>query len=487
MNRSILIVICDFLLVSLLVFSSPDINRVTGEGPQRTPKFELTTNQPPPTGGQDLAAVMKLALNDERRSRDQLQTELARSREAAIQQQAMLSEREKQVQSVQERLRTTAEESLRLEQQRANLQLQQANLQQQFAEAQTNIEVLSRQLQSSSSEALLSKEKLAQMEVEARKKAEQSAALQQQLSQLASSNQVVLAEKQQLATQLQVAEVEKRHATEQVAHMTEEVKTEREEKAKLAEGVKVLASKSGELATEIRDNRPLTANSIFNEFLTNRVDARFVAVRPGVFGDATRSRDTKTVLVNDGTNTFALCHVQDTPLTLAEIGTEWEGLTGTLSRNATRLNIRSLSFCWPDPRVVLMPVTDTEARQLGCRVYRVSSDPFKFQDTVVVGAQAGYYGECKFEIDQSTPDYVKLDRNVLKGLFGKFNPSRGDLIFSKTGELLGIMANDTYCLRIRTFDATATVRFGQDVRPQHTGLVLSELYAQVSQLPSKLQ
>jgi hypothetical protein len=30
-----------------------------------------------------------------------------------------------------------------------------------------------------------------------------------------------------------------------------------------------------------------------------------------------------------------------------------------------------------------------------------------------------------------------MDRNSLKGLFGKFNPSRSDLVFSRTGELLG--------------------------------------------------
>jgi hypothetical protein len=149
--------------------------------------------------------------------------------------------------------------------------------------------------------------------------------------------------------------------------------------------------------------------------------------------------------------------------------------------------IKTLSFCWPDPRIVLMPLSPAEARQLGCRVYRISADPYKFQDTVVVGAEEGYYGECRFEIDSSTPDYVKLDRNVLKGLFGKFNPSRGDLVFSRTGELLGIMANGTYCLMIRGFDATATLRFDQNIRAQHTGAMLSGLYSQVAQLPVKLQ
>jgi hypothetical protein len=231
----------------------------------------------------------------------------------------------------------------------------------------------------------------------------------------------------------------------------------------------------------------LTANNIFSEFLTNRVTANITAVRPGLFGDATRSRDTKTVLVSDGTNVFALCHVQDTPLTFSDPGTEWETLAGTLTRNSGRLVIKTLSFCWPDPRIVLMPLSPAEARQLGCRVYRISADPYKFQDTVVVGAEEGYYGECRFEIDSSTPDYVKLDRNVLKGLFGKFNPSRGDLVFSRTGELLGIMANGTYCLMIRGFDATATLRFDQNIRAQHTGAMLSGLYSQVAQLPVKLQ
>jgi len=135
----------------------------------------------------------------------------------------------------------------------------------------------------------------------------------------------------------------------------------------------------------------------------------------------------------------------------------------------------------------LIPVTQAEARTLDCKVYRVSSDPYKFQDAVLVGTKEGYYGECRFEIDLTTPNYVKLDRSVLRGLFGKFNPTRGDLVFSRTGELLGVMANDTYCLMIRKFDSAATVRLGQDVRAQHTGSVLAQLNSQVNQLPVKLQ
>ena len=492
MNRSILIVICDFLLLSLLVFSTVDINKIGESGAERPIKLDLGTNQA--DNGKDLASVMRLALNEERRSRDQLLGELAKSRETATQQQALLGEREKQVQTVQQQLQSREQEAQRLneqlqsrEKETQQLQQQQSALQQQFVAAQTNIQTLSQQLQTTSSDAVLSKERLAAIQEELRKQADQAAALQQQLAQLAKSNQMVLNEKLQLATQLQVTEAERRSATQQVALAREDLKAEREEKAKLAEGVKALASKSGELAKEVRENRPLAPNTIFTDFLTNRVEASFSASRPGVFGDATRNKETETVLVTDGTNEFALCHVQETPLTLWNPGTDWDGLTGALSRNTSRIPIHAMVFCLRDPRVVLLPLSPAEVRQLGCRVYRVSSEPFKFQDAVLVGAREGYYGECKFEIDLTTPGYVKLDRSVLRGLFGKFNPSRGDLVFSRMGELLGVMANSTYCMMLDNFDGAARFKFGQDVREQRTGSTLAQLYSMVSGLPVKLQ
>src|SRR5512137_2953232 len=101
MNRSILIVICDFLLVSLLAFSTVDINKVADEGATRRLQVEINTNQQPESG-KDLAAVMRLALNEERKNRDLLMGELARSREAANRQQNLLSDREKQAQALQQ-------------------------------------------------------------------------------------------------------------------------------------------------------------------------------------------------------------------------------------------------------------------------------------------------------------------------------------------------------------------------------------------------
>jgi hypothetical protein len=476
MNRSILIVICDFLLVSLLVFSSVDVNNIADNGVTKPMNVGAVaaTNQGA-NGDNDLANAMKVALEEERKSHDQLESELAHARQD-------VNQRDQQVQTFQLQLQARDQDA-------QHLQAQQASLQQQYASAQNNLQNLNQKLQTTSSEAALSEQQLEAMKLEASRQAEQASALQSQLSQLARSNQAVLAEKQQLSTQLQLAEVEKRAATEQAAQMQDEVKAEREEKAKLADDVKVLATKSGELATEIRQSQPLAPNEIFNDVLTNHVEARFVAQHSNALGfDANKRKETDTVLVTDGTNTFALCHVQETPFSFwAPASEQWQELAGWLVHDSAEVSIKSLSFFWPDPRVVLIPVSADDARQLGCKVYSISKDPYKFQDAVLIGAKNSYYGECRFQIDQTTPAYIKLDRSMLKGLFGQFNPSRGDLVFSQTGELLGVMANSSYCMMIRGFDSTATLQFGPDVRAQHTGDTLSRLYSFVSGMPNKLQ
>jgi hypothetical protein len=53
--------------------------------------------------------------------------------------------------------------------------------------------------------------------------------------------------------------------------------------------------------------------------------------------------------------------------------------------------------------------------------------------------------------------------------------------------LLGIMANNTYCLVLHNFDAMATFNFGPDVRAQDTGDTLAALGSVVQQMPAKLQ
>ncbi len=473
MNRSILIVICDFLLVSLLAFSTIDINKVSQAG---APQLVQTPAKPDQVTGhqEDLGNVMRLALVEERRNRDQLLGELSRTR-------SIVTEQSQQIQSTRSQLQNK-------EQLAAQLSQAQTNLQRQFTAAQSNIANLNEQLHATTVETIITKEQRAAMEAEARKQAEKAAALQQQLAKLQKNNESMQSDRQALANQLQMSEASNRSALAQMSQLQEEVEAQRRENVRLADGVKVLAAKSSDLAREIHDTRPLTPNMIFEDISTNRVLASFTGVRSGIFGiDSSKDKQADLILVTDGTNIFALCHVQDTPLTLWNPGTQWQELRGTLRHGSSTCPIRSLSFDLMDPRIVLMPVPAAEAHSLGCKVYHFSRDPYVFQDAVVVGTRENYYGECKFQIDLTAPQYLKMDHNSLKGLFGKFNPSSGDLVLSKSGELLGVMANNNYCAIIHHFQAAATFRFGPDSRHQATAQTLSNLYTVVADLPFKLQ
>jgi hypothetical protein len=460
MNRSILIVICDFLLLSLLTFST-DLSKIVGQGESTSTVKVREASKPPENSGKDLAAVMKQALAEEQGNREQLQAELAQARETARQQEEQAAQQTRQVQQLMEQL-----------------QQQRTELEKQYALAQTNIQTLTQRLQSSASETSMTKEKLAAREAELQKQKVVASSLQQQI--------------ELLNNRLQSAEAEKRLTSGQIAMMQQQVQAEQAQNARLVEGYRSLATNNNTVnnisntRVEFRDDRGLTANTIFDDLVKNRVQTSFNAVRTGLFGtDSSRNKISQTVLVTDGANTYALCHVQDTPLTLADRGTDWQGLTGLLIHNQTQIAIRSLSFHVQDPRVVYMPITKAEAAQLGCKVFTISSDPYKFQDAVLVGAQEGYYGQCSFQIDLTTPEYVKILRN--KPLFGKFNPSRGDLVLSRVGELLGVMANDTYCLVLHEFAESESLQFGPSLQNQHTGEVLSRMYSYAYQLPSRLQ
>jgi hypothetical protein len=473
MNRSILIIICDFLLVTLVAFSNFD-----------APKAPETRVAPAPTirgGSEDLMGTLKSALEDEQQTREKLTQDL-RTQEQA------LTEREQKIRQFQENLRKSEENAKQIDQQRASLA-------QQVSDAQTNLQEMQTKLTTASTQNLLSQEKLANLQADLAKREQETQNLQQKLSATEKAAQAAQVEKQQIATQLQVSEAEKRLTREQVAELRTAVVTEKQEKAKLQEtatalatNVGALAQKSGELTQEIRENRPLAPNTIFNQFLTNRITARFEALRSGLLGrDVKKDKVSQCILFTDGSQTYTLLHVEDTPLLIWNPGTDWNRLTAVLQHGNVAFSGVRLSFLAQDPRVVVIPIGTPQAQQYGVKIYKAAADPFKFQDAVIIGANEGYYGECKFQIDTTTQNYVKVDRNLLKGLFGKFNPSRGDLVFTRTGELLGIMVNGEYCAVLNKVVPTRTIQLGNDVSGQQTGQTLSQLYDRIFQMPQKLQ
>jgi hypothetical protein len=285
-------------------------------------------------------------------------------------------------------------------------------------------------------------------------------------------------ERERIAGQLKVAETEQKMTQQQLASAQQEKEQIQKVASELAEGVVQFAEKQGELTKEIRENRPMSANSIFADFITNRVNTDFRADRSGILGrSVSKDSQARTILVSDGAQTYALYHVADTPFRLEEFGKNWERFIVHLYRGNTILPMDKIHFLSMDPRVVVIPVTAGQAQQLGARVYQTVKDPYKFQDALIIGADEGYYGECRFALDPSNRGYLKMDRSVLGRMVGKFNPSR----------LIGIMVNKQYCALLTTFTPTATIPAGSNLSAEAIGTRLSAMERDLRTLPLDLQ
>jgi hypothetical protein len=464
MNKTLLLIMCDFLLLNLLALTRWEKAEPTR--PQQPPAPVVQQGAAPASKDQDLVDVMKLSLEDEKAQREQLL---------------------KQLEQTQSTLQSREENLDKLQSERTQLSTTLATTQQQAAQ-------LAQKVEESSRDAAVSRDRLAQMQKDLEQRQAEAERQKQQLTQLEQQQVQARDRIESLNVAVKVAEQEKQMLRETATTLKGQVEAERQERLKvqetttqLAQGVGQMAEQSTKLTQEIRENRPINANTLFSDFLANRVQTMFTAYRGSFLGAVNRPRETKTVFVTDGKRTFALLHVDDTPFAIREAGPDWEKVTATFTKGGYQASAPSINFLAVDPRIVVMPVDEKQVQQLGTKVYQVAADPFKFPEVVLISNGGAGYGEVSFRLDPALPHYVRVDNRLFKRLFGDFAPSRGDLVLSKTGELLGIMANSDYCVILNDFAPTKILRTGDAVKEQHTGAMFSEIDAYLRSLPFKLQ
>jgi hypothetical protein len=464
MNKTLLLIICDFLLLNLLALTRWE--DAEPARPQQAPVQADPNAASPASKDQDLVDVMKLSLEDERAQREQLA---------------------QQLESTQQTLQSR-------EQNLSQLQSERTQLSSSLAETQRNAAELSQRVENASRDAAVSKERLTQMQRELEQRQAEAERQRQQLSELEKQQTEARQRIESLNVAVKVAEQEKSMLRETAETLKGQVEVERQERIKvqaattqLAQGVGQLAEKSTELTKEIRENRPINANVLFDEFLKNRVQTTFTANRPTFIGDVNRVKDARTIFVSDGRETYALLHIDDTTFSLREPGADWRRIGVTYSKDGYRGPVPLMHFLSVDPRIVALPVDPAQVQAIGAKVYQTALDPFKFPDAVLISNGGAGYGEVAFKLDASQPSYVRMDNRLMKRLFGDFAPSRGDLVLSKTGELLGVMVNNDFCVVINNFLPTKTIRTGENVTGQNTKEVFDTLSARLRSLPLKLQ
>lgn len=464
MNKTLLLILCDFLLLNLLALTRWE--KAEPARAKQPPVPEIAANAA--TKDQDLVEAMKLSLADERATREQLAQKLSSTESSLAQRNQNLT----QLQAEREQLATS------------------------LTATQRNATELSQKVTAATRDASMTKQQLDRIQKELEDKRAEAERQKQALDTLTQQQAEARQKIEGLTVAVKVAEQEKQLLRETAETLKTQAEAERADRIKvqetttqLAQGVGQLAEKSGELTKEIRDNRPINANVMFNDFLANRVTAKFAAVRPGILGGpSTREKTSSTVFVTDGDKVYALLHIDDTPFTLSENSYDWDKITVEFSRGTARPTPGGvMQFLSLDPRVIVIPVDSNQVAALGVKVYPTALEPFKFPEATLVNGGGKGYGDVGFKLDAAQPGYVRVDNRLFKRIFGDFSPSRGDLVLSKTGELLGIMVNNDYCALVNNFLPTKSITLGDSVRDQHTGEILGALAARKLALPLKLQ
>lgn len=459
MNRTLLLILCDFLLLTLLALTDWQKSAPTPAHPP-TPAAASGPSSKAVTADDDIVSVMKLSLEDERAQRDRISQQLQTA-------QADLGEREK---TITEREKTLAETRAKA-----------ATLSDQFAAAAAEAQINKEGLEQA-------RRDLAAREAEAERRKAEVAALEKAQAE-------ARAKIEDLTVTVRVAEVEKQQLRAATETLKEQVEAERQDRIKvqeattqLAQGVGQLADNSTALTKEIRDNRPINANILYQEFIANRFVVSCIGSRPSMMSTRTETKDTRTIFVTDGRDTYALLHINDTPfLSLSETSWNWTSLKIELRKGASKQDASRLVFLALDPRVAVVPVAEDQRAALGVKAYPVALQPFKFETAVLVSNGGSGYGEVPFKLDPSHPSYVRMDNRLVRRLLGDFSPTRGDLVLSKTGELLGIMVNSEYCAIVNNFLPAQAMQTGDDLASRPTGVQLDDLSQRLKKLPLRIQ
>ena len=501
MNRSILLVITDFLLLSMLALARFDDPETADTPPEPNPQeiVEAISSEEA-----ELLEVLRLSLEAEQAERLALDATLSETRETLEEREARLEATRKTLEETSETLQARedvlaeTQETLQsreaalvdLEAQRAAIEAEAREQERLREEEQTRAASLQadleRDLESQEAREVLMQERLRAIQ---ERLAEREAALKAE----AEAREALEAEKdqieqrrQELNTRLEVTEAQKSMLETNLEQAETQLETVQEEKERLqaqaeelTEGVTELAETSGEIRDEIQKSRPKTASTIFNQYQDNTMTVEFSATHRGMFGTTDRTYTVGTTLVSDGSRIFALLHTRDTPFALQRNPGELERVRASLLMGGQVFTVPEVGFLRSDPRVMVIPVPEIWLQVGSFDPFTLTEDPFRFDQAVLVDTERNYFGESNFKVDAENSDYLAMDARIMTRLFGEFSPSRGDMVFSKSGALMGLMVNSSRAVLLENLTRQYRLAVGGNFPARQANAVVEDMRRQI--------
>ena len=94
-------------------------------------------------------------------------------------------------------------------------------------------------------------------------------------------------------------------------------------------------------------------------------------------------------------------------------------------------------------------------------------------------SKEGRFGQTDFVRDERDSRYIKVRHTNFAFVTGKFDPGKGDIVFSKKGELLGIMVNNDYAYHVKNLGSRihggSRTTLGSVFNPTKTNSLMTSL------------
>lgn len=538
MNKTLLLIISDFLLLSMLAvarFDTPEEAR-QADGATQTEEEQATASEGE-TAQEELMALLEESLRDELESRSELSENLEEAREKLRRREERLAQRESALRKTRDQLSRTEEKAEQLENTTATTEEEKEQLAEEKARIEAKrrklaeeVEATRGELQRATAEradlardlgelretATRSREQLSQTEEELQEREQMLAEREKALRKAREEAKRMAAEREKLNRELAEARTEREQLNrrlEEEGREKERLQAEKEQAFaradRLSEGVTELgrgvtrigegftrldqdmdaiARTSESLKQEIEDSRPRTMSEIFTRFQNNRARLRFTTEEKGFLGRPTRKNyESTSILVSGDDGTYLVAHAANTPFSLSGNPGGIEAVELEVRLGDKTVPVRQVGFLNSDPRILFLPLPEQTVENAGLETFELARSPERWEEAVLVKEDESNFGSTEFRRLTETNRFLKMDRPALGQLFADFSASRGDFAFSRNSRFIGLLTDTSHAVVIEDFLAAAVLDLGDNFDPEEAAATLRRLRDRVQRLPSSVR
>ena len=523
MNRSLLLVVCDFLLLSILALARFDVPKdaVIAQDDQKVVSKEVVERISDGENYDDVVAELEATnetllenlssdKNDLVEQKLKLEAEIAQRQKELEQKELEIASKDAVIEGNEEALDLAKKEAQQLEAQRQEIERKREELLQSNAASKKELELLAKNLE----QAKKKSEELAEMKSKKEKEAEAArlelaASVERAKAQelAASEAKALLIEEKKRSDELlaSAAKIDQKIDTlnKGLDGVGQDLKSVGEGLAGVGEKISTVSQdvqESVEVQKEnfrkLNERQTRSVNEIFTRYEENKVNLELTFSHK--FGITQSVREDKfsvdTILMVDGNFVYALVHAKDSPFRVEFNPRRLVSVTGTISgdRLSKPLEVKEIAFM-DDPRILIVPLyaNPQELTKSGLELFQAPQNPFLFDDAVVVDVKDSRFGQTKCLRDEKDGRYIEVDEKHFAFLTGAFNPGKGDLVFSQKAELLGIMVNGDYAFHVknlgRRIEGGSRTLLGSSFQAEKTNTLLRELTKNLSGLNKKFK